>query len=139
MRIALEFAHFIIGALVVLPLVVLPFAGAGEVLAGNARTSRDLGRATTVFGAIALGVALLGLLLISYVPNVTILTPWLGISVLLYAAAIALSLGVTAPQLRAAGESLAHCTAARTGRITASGAVTTACLTAVVVLMVWKP
>ncbi len=139
MGIALEFIHFTLGTLVVLPLGVLPFAAAGEVRAGNGSSVRALGRATTVFGALALVVGLLGLLLISYVPNLTILTPWLGISVILYGAAITLSIGVIAPRLGEASERLGEGTSIGTARITVSGIVSAVLLLAVVVLMVWKP
>ncbi len=139
MRLALEFIHFTLGALVVIPLVVVPFAGVIEVRARNAPGVRGLGRASTVFGVIALVIGFLGIMLISYVPQVTIATPWLGASVILYGATLALTMGVTAPRLRAASESIARGTVASTRMLTVSGVATTVFLAAVVVLMVWKP
>jgi hypothetical protein len=139
MRLALEFIHFTLGALVVIPLVAVPFAGVIEVRARNVSGVRGLGRASTVLGVIALVIGLLGIMLISYVPHLTIATPWLGASVILYGAALALTIGVTAPRLRAASESIAQGTAASTGMLAVSGVATTVFLVAVVVLMVWKP
>ena len=139
MRLALEFIHFTLGALVVIPLAVVQFAGVIEVRARNAPGVRGLGRASTVFGVIALVIGFLGIMLISYVPQVTIATPWLGASVILYGATLALTMGVTAPRLRAASESIARGTVASTRMLTVSGVATTVFLAAVVVLMVWKP
>ncbi|MCA0217207.1 MAG: hypothetical protein LCH43_07610 [Actinobacteria bacterium] len=139
MRLALEFIHFTLGALVVIPLAVVPFAGVIEVRARNAPGVRGLGRASTVVGVIALVIGFLGIMLISYVPHVTIATPWLGASVILYGATLALTMGVTAPRLRAASESIARGSAASTGILTVSGVATTVFLAAMVVLMVWKP
>ena len=139
MRLALEFIHFTLGALAVIPLAVVPFAGVIEVRARNAPGVRGLGRASTVFGVIALVIGFLGIMLISYVPQVTIATPWLGASVILYGATLALTMGVTAPRLRAASESIARGTVASTRMLTVSGVATTVFLAAVVVLMVWKP
>ena len=139
MRLALEFIHFTLGALVVIPLAVVPFAGVIEVRARNASGVRGLGRASTVVGVIALVIGFLGIMLISYVPHVTIATPWLGASVILYSATLALTMGVTAPRLRAASESIARGTVASTRMLTVSGVATTVFLAAVVVLMVWKP
>ncbi len=139
MRLALEFIHFTLGALVVIPLAAVPFAGVIEVRARNASGVRGLGRASTVFGVIALVIGFLGIMLISYVPHVTIATPWLGASVILYGAALALTIGVTGPRLRAASESIDRGVAAPTGTLTVTGVVTTVFLVTVVVLMVWKP
>jgi hypothetical protein len=139
MRLALEFIHFTLGALVVIPLAVIPFAGVIEVRARNVSGVRGLGRASTVVGVVALVIGVLGIMLISYVPHLTIATPWLGASVILYAAALALTIGVTAPRLRAASESMARGMAAPTGILVVTGAATTVFLVAVVVLMVWKP
>lgn len=139
MRLALEFIHFTLGSLVVLPLAVLPFAGLIEVRARNAAGLRGLGRATTVSGVVALVIGFLGILLISYVPNLTIATPWLTASVILYAAAIALSIGVTAPGLRTASELITAGSPVTTRALAASGISTAVFLLAVVVLMVWKP
>jgi hypothetical protein len=135
----LELAHFLLGVLIVLPLAVLPFVGVSEVRARNASGIRQLSRATTAFGAIGLLVGLMGILLVSYIPDLTIFTPWLGISCVLYAIALGLTLGVTAPRLLMASESVAAGTPVETTRVTISGIVTVAFLAAVVVLMVWKP
>lgn len=139
MRLALEFLHFTLGALVVLPLAVLPFAGLLEVRARNAAGLRGLGRTTTAFGAVALVIGFLGILLVSYVPHLTIATPWVAASVLLYAAAIALSVGVTAPRLRTASELVTAGSPVPTRMLLASAVSTTVFLMGVVVLMVWKP
>ncbi len=136
---ALSLLHVIVGVLVVGPLVVVPLAGAGEARASNAANVRSLARLTRVVGALALVVAGLGLALVPSVPELTIVTPWLGVSVLAYVAAVALVFAVITPGLDRAGEQVSAGAIARTRSITVSAFAVMGLMTVVIVLMVWQP
>ena len=68
--------------------------------------------------------------------DLTITTPWVLTSLILYAVALLATLAITVPALQTAdGDTRASAYA----RATTSSGIATLCLTAVVVLMVWKP
>lgn len=136
---ALSLLHVMIGVLVVGPLVVVPLAGAAEARASNAANVRSLARLTRVVGALALVVAGLGLALVPSVPELTIVTPWLGWSVLAYVAAIALVFAVITPGLDRASEQVSDGAIARTRSITVSAIAVMGLMAVVIVLMMWQP
>lgn len=135
----LSLVHVLLGVLVVGPLAVLPLAGAGEVRARNASNVRALARLTRASGGLAVVVAGLGMAIVPSVPGVTLATPWLGLSVLAYVAAMALAIGVAAPALDRASELLGAGGVASTRAVTLSAIGVMVLMTMVVVLMMWQP
>jgi len=126
-------AIFIIG-----PMTILPMTGMRAIRAGNASQVSGLARSTAL-----LIVAILGFGLVAFVDpdeNLTYGTPWVLASIILYTAAVSITLSAVAPLLKRAGVRLAAGTpAVEYGRIAALSGVTAILLVAVTVLMVWRP
>ncbi len=146
-------AVFIIG-----PMAILPMTAMRALRAGQGAQVAVLARSTFVFTLLSLLVALLGFGILGvsagsddgggeYDTSVT--TPWVLYSIIAYVVALALTLLVVVPAMRAAAE---HLTAAAPGaaagttaikpdyrRIAIGSGVTTLLLVVVVVLMTWKP
>jgi uncharacterized membrane protein len=132
-------AVFLVG-----PMAILPMTGMRALRAGDARQVSALARSTFVFSLMSLLVVVFGFGVMGLADekfNLSIGTPWILWSLILYAVALVLNLLVVVPAMRTAAEGLEHGEAARTGygRIAGASGVATLLLVAVVVLMVWKP
>ena len=68
--------------------------------------------------------------------HLSITTPWVLASLVLYAISLLLTLAVVVPALQDAHPRMGH---SAYSRALAGSGIATACLLAVVVLMVWKP
>jgi uncharacterized membrane protein len=138
--------HVVAAVFVIGPMAILPMTALRAVRAGNGPVVALLSTSTRVFTLASLLVAVLGFAVLGSVAKtdkVSVATGWVLTSIVLYLAALALSLLVVVPSLRRAAAELAE---GRTegaqavyGRIAASSGVVALLLVAVTVLMVWRP
>jgi len=131
-------AIFIIG-----PMTILPMTGLRAIRVGNALQVNSLAKSTALLGWLSLIVSMLGFGLVAFVDpeeNLTYGTPWVLASIILYAAAVSITLSAVAPLLKRAGARLAAGTPSiEYGRIAALSGLVAVLLVAVTVLMVWRP
>ncbi|MGI9821689.1 DUF2269 family protein [Agromyces sp. Marseille-Q5079] len=138
-------AVFIIG-----PMAILPMTAMRAIRAGNGAQVAVLAKSTTVFSWLSLLVFVFGFGAMSLAPEeyeLTVATPWILWSIILYVVAFALSLFVVVPAMKRAAAALNETDAASgvTARdagypaIAAGSGIVALLLVAVVVLMVWKP
>jgi len=130
--------HVVGGVFIVGPMAILPMSAMRAARAGNTEQVGSLATSTTVFTYLSLIVFVLGFGLVGVADpkyDLSITTPWVLASIVLYLIAFALNLFVVIPALRRAARSGG---AGRTAITAGSGAVALL-LVVVVVLMVWKP
>jgi uncharacterized membrane protein len=139
-------AVFIVG-----PMAIIPMTGLRALRSGSAAQVRTLASSTAVFSWLSLITFVLGFGAMAFVPDeygVTVTTPWILWSIILYALAFALSLFFVVPRLRAAatqletsdgGSAAVVARPAGYGAIAGSSGAVSLLLVAVVVLMIWKP
>jgi uncharacterized membrane protein len=135
------FAIFTIG-----PLVGAASIAARGIRAGDAAAVATSARTVRLYGYLSLLVALLGMGLVQPKWHAKFSYPWVWISLLLYLAALALSLAVLEPTLRRAagrltGSGTAGSGAARSeaGRAAAAGGLIALLFAVIVFLMVYRP
>ena len=138
--------HVVAAVFVIGPMAILPMTALRAVRAGNGPVVALLSTSTRVFTLASLLVAVLGFAVLGSVAKtdkVSVATGWVLTSIVLYLAALALSLLVVVPSLRRAAAELAESRSegaqAVYGRIAASSGVVALLLVAVTVLMVWRP
>lgn len=161
MNTLMDILHVLAAVFIVGPMAILPMTGMRAVRAGDGRQVSALATSTFVFTLLSLltvifGFGVMGTSNPKY--NLSVSTPWIMISLVLYVIAFILSLAVVWPTLRRAGRRLkeqhggadaagvAPTGAASTGlagneyTIIAMGSgIVTILLLVVVILMVWKP
>jgi len=127
-------AVFIIGPIAIIPMTALRFLRTGDTArsAATAKTVRILSYLSLI--VVVTGFGVMGMADPRY--HLSITTPWVLASLVLYAISLVLTLVVVVPALQGAQP--------RTGRsaysrAAAGSGIATVCLLAVVVLMVWKP
>ncbi|WP_157002887.1 DUF2269 family protein [Agromyces laixinhei] len=137
-------AVFIVG-----PMAILPMTAMRAVRAGNGAQVAVLAKSTTIFTWLSLLVFVLGFGAMSMAPDefgLSMTTPWILWSIILYVIAFALTLFLVVPSMKKAAEALG--TGAADGgagpkasypAIAAGSGIASLLLVAVVVLMVWKP
>ena len=138
--------HVVSAVFLIGPMAILPMTALRAVRAGNAPVVELLSTSTRIFSLASVLVAVLGfgvLGVVAKTDKVSVATGWVLTSIVLYAAALALSLLVVVPSLRRAttelGANRADGAQALYGRIAASSGVVALLLVAVTVLMVWRP
>ena len=135
--------HVVTAVFVVGPMAVLPMTALRAVRAGNAPVVGLLARSTWVFSLASLVVAVLGFGVVGTADQrfgLSVGTPWVLTSIVLYLVALAVSLFLVVPGMRQAAADLAASGASKAyGRIAAASGVVSLLLLAVTVLMVWKP
>lgn len=139
--------HVLAAVFVIGPMAILPMSAMRSVRSGNGAAVLTTARSTMIFSLTSLVVVLLGFGLLGLAPkkwDLSVATPWVLISIVLYAVALALNLLAVVPALRSAGEHLTSGTAATLGgndyrRIAITSGVVTLLLVAVTVLMVVRP
>ncbi|MFC9560231.1 DUF2269 family protein [Agromyces sp. NPDC056965] len=137
-------AVFIVG-----PMAILPMTAMRAVRAGNGAQVAVLAKSTTIFTWLSLLVFVFGFGAMSMAPeefDLSITTPWILWSIILYIIAFALTLFVVVPSMKKAAEALgadagagADAPKASYPAIAAGSGIASLLLVAVVVLMVWKP
>jgi uncharacterized membrane protein len=135
--------HVVTAVFVVGPMAILPMTGMRAVRTGNAAVAGLLARSTGVFSLASLVVAVLGFGVVGTADkrfDLSVGTPWVLASIVLYLVALLLSLLVVVPALRRAAADLAGAgKTAAYGRIAGGSGLVSLLLLAVTVLMVWKP
>ncbi|SIN69914.1 DUF2269 family protein [Agromyces cerinus] len=137
-------AVFIVG-----PMAILPMTAMRAVRAGNGSQVAVLAKSTTIFAWLSLLVFVFGFGAMSMAPEeyeLSMTTPWILWSIILYIIAFALTLFVVVPSMKKAaaalGETAGDAAAAPKASypaIAAGSGISSLLLLAVVVLMVWKP
>jgi uncharacterized membrane protein len=134
--------HVVSAVFIVGPMAILPMTAMRAVRAGNADQVGVLAKSTNLTALLSLLVIVFGFGAMSLADekyHLSITTPWILWSLILYAVALGLTLFLVVPTMRRAAEALREGTASRYPAIAAGSGVATLLLVAVVVLMVWKP
>ncbi len=132
-------AIFIVG-----PMAVIPMSAMRAMRAGEAGAVKSFATSTYVFSLASLLVALFGFGLVSMVGGgaLSVTTPWILASIILYVAALALSLFLVVPALRAAAAGLGtdgYSVDSAYRRVSIGSGITAVLLLAVAILMIWRP
>ncbi|WP_137123425.1 DUF2269 family protein [Segeticoccus rhizosphaerae] len=147
METALNVLHVLTAVFIIGPMAILPMTAMQALRSGHETHVIALARSTAILSWASLLVAVLGFGVLGMSDpkyDLSVTTPWVLISLVLYLLALAVSLLVVAPTLRRAGAHMNTADAATTtrigyGRVAASSGIVSLLLVAVVVLMVWKP
>ncbi|WP_207456339.1 DUF2269 family protein [Herbiconiux sp. SYSU D00978] len=134
--------HVVGAVFIVGPMAILPMTAMRAIRAGEAGQVGLLAKSTSIFSWLSVVVALLGFALVGLAPDefdLSVTTPWVLWSIILYAIAAGLNLFLVVPTLQRAAEDLRNGGASRYPAIAAGSGVVSLLLVAVVVLMVWKP
>ncbi len=130
-------AVFIVG-----PMAIIPMTGLRALRSGNAGQVRTLAKSTAIFSWLSLITFVLGFGLAG-MWKISITTPWVLWSIILYVIAFVLNVFVVVPQMNKAAETTAGATEgakpAGYGMIVGSNGVATLLLVVVVILMIWRP
>jgi uncharacterized membrane protein len=134
--------HVVSAVFIVGPMAILPMTAMRAVRAGNAGQVEVLAKSTNLISLLSLlvvffGFGVMGLADKKY--DLSILTPWILWSIILYVIALGLTLFLVVPTMRRAGEAIRAGEASKYPAIAAGSGVASLLLVAVVVLMVWKP
>lgn len=147
MEITLSVLHVVTAVFIIGPMAILPMTGMRAMRAGDGGQVATLAKSTFVISLLSLLVVVFGFGVMGMSDPKDALsmgTPWILWSIILYLVALALSLGVVVPALRkASAELLAGGSGAAKpagySRVAMSSGLGALLLVAVVVLMVWKP
>jgi uncharacterized membrane protein len=146
--------HVVTAVFIVGPMAVLPMTGMRAIRAGNAGQVLTLAKSTFVLSLASLAVVIFGFGAMALADerfNLSITTPWILISIVLYVIALIVSLAMVVPIMRRAGHRLqekgSDSAAPRTSGssmseyslIGMSSGISAVLLLVVVILMVWKP
>jgi uncharacterized membrane protein len=132
------------------PMAILPMSAMRALRAGERGQVASLARSTSVFSLLSILVVVFGFGLLGVADervHLSITTPWILISLILYAIALLVNLFIVVPAMRTAAESTPVGSGSPApasdrplyGRIAGGSGVSALLLVAVVVLMVWKP
>jgi uncharacterized membrane protein len=139
----LNVLHVVTAVFLIGPMAILPMTAMRAVRVGNAPVVELLARSTWVFSLASLVVAVLGFGVVGTADkrfDLSVGTPWVLTSIVLYVVALLVSLFLVVPGMRQAAADLAASGASKAyGRIAAASGVVSLLLVAVTVLMVWKP
>ena len=132
-------AVFIVG-----PMAILPMTGLRALRSGNAGQVRTLARSTAIFSWLSLLTFVFGFGAMSLAPEqygLSMTTPWILWSIILYAIAFLLNVFLVVPQMNKAAEAAGEAGAkpAGYGAIAAGNGISALLLVVVVILMIWKP
>lgn len=152
MTTVLNVLHIVGAVFIIGPMAVLPMSAMRSLRAGSASEVVVLTKSTQLFSFLSLVVAFFGfgaLGMSDPEDHFSFTSPWILISVILYAVAVLLSLFVVVPAMRRAaaqmGASSSSADATAKGSdtgytaVAASSGAVSFLLVVVVVLMVWKP
>ncbi|KQR52107.1 conjugal transfer protein TrbL [Leifsonia sp. Leaf336] len=139
--------HVVSAVFIVGPMAILPMTAMRAVRAGNAGQVEVLAKSTNLISLLSLlvvffGFGVMGLADKKYDLSVT--TPWILWSIILYVVALGLTLFLVVPTMRRASEAIrgaenSEAAPSKYPAIAAGSGVASLLLVAVVVLMVWKP
>jgi len=130
-------AVFIVG-----PMAILPMTGLRALRSGNSGQVRTLARSTAIFSWLSLLTFVFGFGAMSLAPEqygLSMTTPWILWSIILYAIAFLLNVFLVVPQMNKAAQAGGEGKPAGYGMIAASNGISALLLVVVVILMIWKP
>jgi uncharacterized membrane protein len=139
METVLNVLHVVGAVFVVGPMAILPMSGLRAIRSGHAAQAASLAKLTFIFALVSLLVVVFGFGVMGMSDpkyHLSVTTPWILASLILYVIAAALLIFVTVPAMRRAATAEAK---AGYGAIAGSSGIASLALLAVVVLMVWKP
>ena len=141
--------HVVSAVFIVGPMAILPMTAMRAVRAGNGAQVAVLAKSTNLMSLLSLLVVVFGFGVMGMADpkyDLSVTTPWVLWSIILYLVALGISLFVVVPTMRKAAEALkaneGSATAAAPTKypaIAAGSGVVALLLVAVTVLMVWKP
>ncbi|MHB1171881.1 MAG: DUF2269 family protein [Lacisediminihabitans sp.] len=144
--------HVVASVFIIGPMAILPMTGMRAIRAGQAGQVTTLAKSVYVFSLLSIVVAFFGfgaLGVSNPKDHYSFSSPWIWISLVLYAVALLLNLFVVVPALRSAAGALTvdKASAAPTpgakvpgySRVAMGSGIVSLLLVLVVVLMVWKP
>jgi uncharacterized membrane protein len=146
----LTILHVVGAVFIVGPMAMLPMSAMRAIRTRHANQVSSLAKSTLIFSVLSLVVVIFGFGAMSLADpkyHLTVATPWIWISIVLYLIALLLSIFLVVPTMRRASKDLEDVGDASTSgtatrsypAISAGSGVATLLLLAVVVLMVWKP
>jgi uncharacterized membrane protein len=159
----LNILHVVTAVFIVGPMAVLPMTGMRAIRAGNAGQVLTLSKSTFVLSLASLAVVIFGFGAMSLADerfHLSVTTPWILISIVLYIIALIVSLAMVVPIMRRAGRRLQEAETSASGASTSgasatgrsagssmseysligmSSGISAVLLLVVVILMVWKP
>ncbi|MGN6427730.1 DUF2269 family protein [uncultured Leifsonia sp.] len=134
--------HVVSAVFIVGPMAILPMTAMRAVRAGNAGQVEVLAKSTNLISLLSLLVVLFGFGVMGLADkkyDLSITTPWILWSIILYIVALGLTLFLVVPTMRRASEAIRAGEASKYPAIAAGSGVASLLLVIVVVLMVWKP
>lgn len=161
----LNILHVVTAVFIVGPMAILPMTGMRAIRAGNAGQVLTLAKSTFVLSLASLAVVIFGFGAMSLAEkrfNLSVTTPWILISIVLYIIALIVSLAIVVPFMRRAGHRLQEAESRSSGAtgtaaaptdgrpgagnsmseyslIAMSSGISAVLLLVIVILMVWKP
>lgn len=145
MEILLSVLHIAGAVFIVGPMAILPMSAMRAMRAGEAGAVKSFATSTSVLSLSSLLVAVFGFGLVGLADEeyeLSLSTPWLLASIIVYVAALALSLFLVVPALRAAAAGLGtegFSVDSAYRRVAIGSGITAVLLVAVAILMIWKP
>ena len=148
MKTLLLVLHVVSAVFIVGPMAILPMTAMRAVRAGNGGQVAVLAKSTNLIALLSLLVVFFGFGVMGLADkkdDLSIVTPWILWSIVLYVVALGLTLFLVVPTMRRAAEALQAADTAQGSAATkypaiaAGSGVASLLLVAVVVLMVWKP
>lgn len=134
--------HVVSAVFIVGPMAILPMTAMRAVRAGNAGQVQVLAKSTNLISLLSLLVVFFGFGVMGLADkkhDLSITTPWILWSIVLYVIALGLTLFLVVPTMRRAAEAITGGEATKYPAIAAGSGVASLLLVAVVVMMVWKP
>ncbi|TFD02520.1 DUF2269 family protein [Cryobacterium sinapicolor] len=141
--------HIVSGVFIVGPMAILPMTAMRSMRAGEAGQVASLAKSTNIFTLLSVLVVFFGFGALGFRDNASFASTWVWLSIVLYAAALAISLFLVIPAMKSASELLAEQSASGTrvagtkvagySRVAMGSGIASLLLVAVVVLMVVKP
>jgi len=139
MDILISILHVTSAVFVVGPMAIIPMATLRSLRHGDNERSLKSGKSIRLLSYLSLIVVVTGFGVMGMADpeyDLSITTPWVLASLVLYVVALLATLLVTVPALLQAGRATARSSYTRAS---ISSCIATLCLVVVVVLMVWKP
>ncbi|MFZ4896139.1 DUF2269 family protein [Plantibacter sp. Mn2098] len=136
--------HVVGAVFIVGPMAILPMTAMRALRSGAHAQVAVLAKSTMIFSYLSLIVFVLGFGLVGMADpkyQLSVTTPWVLWSIILYVIAVVVSLALVVPAMRRAAASGADggTVITRSPAISAGSGVVSLLLVVVVVLMVWKP
>ncbi|HSP75145.1 MAG TPA: DUF2269 family protein [Cryobacterium sp.] len=149
METLLSTLHIVTGVFIVGPMAILPMSAMRAIRAGEAGQVAALAKSTNIFTLLSVLVVFFGFGALPFRADASFASTWIWLSIVLYVAALAISLFLVIPAMKSASEFLAEQSASGTriagtkvagySRVAMGSGIASLLLVAVVVLMVLKP